>query len=230
MKVLYASFFIVIADQISKLLVKGVSIPFLGINVKGMHYAESIRVFGDYVKITFVENPGMAFGIEVGESSKLFLSLFSLIASVGIIYYLYKSQHHKFVVRLSLAFILGGALGNLIDRAFYGLFYNYASLFYGRVVDFIHVDFFDFSFFGHRFNSFPIFNIADSSVTIGVILLMIFHKSIEPEKNNALQAETAPAGTNETVVESVEQEQSGILSDDNKPAASDVEDNNRKEI
>ena len=225
MKVLYASLFIVIADQISKILVKGAVIPFLGIHIDGMRYAESMRVFGDYVKITFVENPGMAFGIEVGESSRLFLSLFSLIASVGIIIYLFKIKEQKFIVRLSLAFILGGAVGNLIDRAFYGLFYDYAPLFYGRVVDFIHVDFFDFSLFGHRFNSFPIFNVADSSVTIGVILLLIFHRNIEPEKENVSEPEMIIDGSQTSVVP-VEDE----LKEKDKPAATDVEDNIRKEI
>ncbi len=226
MKVLYASLFIVIADQISKVLVKGAVIPFLGIQIDGMRYAESMRVFGDYVKITFVENPGMAFGIEVGESSRLFLSLFSLIASVGIIIYLFKIKEQKFIVRLSLAFILGGAVGNLIDRAFYGLFYDYAPLFYGRVVDFIHVDFFDFTLFGHRFNSFPIFNVADSSVTIGVILLLIFHRNIEPEKEKADEPDIVVGdGSISASMPAVEE-----LKEKDKPAATDVEDNIRKEI
>lgn len=221
MKVLYASLFIVVIDQISKLLVKGAAIPFLGIHIDGMRYAESVRVFGEYVKVTFVENPGMAFGIEVGESSKLFLSLFSLIASIGIIIYLFKVKKQKFIVRFSLALILGGAVGNLIDRTFYGLFYDYAPLFYGRVVDFIHVDFFDFSIFGHRFNSFPIFNIADSAVTVGVALLLIFHRDIEPGKpklaEGAAAAVDADAGTEETIEE-------------DKTTATDVKDNNREEV
>lgn len=227
MKVLYASLFVVIADQISKLLVKGGAISFLGINIDGMRYADSIKVFGDYLKITFVENPGMAFGIEVGESSKLFLSLFSLIASIGIIIYLFKVKNQKLIVRLSLAFILGGAVGNLIDRAFYGLFYDYAPLFYGRVVDFIHVDFFDFSLFGHRFNSFPIFNIADSAVTVGVVLLMIFHKSIEPEKIKSSEGDTVVVELMNS--DTVTPEISDVKEED-KPSAPDVEDNNRKEV
>ncbi len=227
MKVLYATFFIVIIDQVSKLLVKGFSIPFLGIHIDGMRYAESIRVFGESVKITFVENPGMAFGIEVGEASKLFLSLFSLAASIGIIFYLYKVRYHKLIVRFSLALILGGAVGNLIDRALYGIFYDYAPLFYGRVVDFIHVDFFDFTLFGHRFNSFPIFNIADSSVTVGVILLMIFHKSLEPEENKILEGEAGSVIIDDTASSSVIEEES---KDEEKPSAPEVENNIRKEI
>lgn len=227
MKVLYASLFIVVVDQISKLLVKGAAIPIFGIHIDGMRYAESMRVFGEYVKITFVENPGMAFGIEVGESSKLFLSLFSLIASIGIIIYLFKARNQKLIVRLSLAFILGGAVGNLIDRTFYGLFYHYAPMFYGRVVDFIHVDFFDFSLFGHRFNSFPIFNVADSSVTVGVILLMLFHRSLEPEKEKVSEGETVAADAGGTSVINPEINES---KEEDKPATPDVENNIREKI
>lgn len=214
-------------DQVSKLLVKGGTIPILGIHIDGMRYAESVKVFGDYVRATFVENPGMAFGIEVGESSKLFLSLFSLIASIGIIIYLFKVKNQKLIVRLSFALILGGAVGNLIDRTFYGLFYDYAPMFYGRVVDFIHVDFFDFSLFGHRFNSFPIFNIADSAVTVGVILLLIFHRSIEPETVKEAGEESITAGESNT--EFINPETNETKEED-KTATPDVEDNNRENI
>ncbi|NMB80315.1 MAG: signal peptidase II, partial [Ignavibacteria bacterium] len=138
MKVLYSTLFIVIADQITKFLVKGGTIPLLNIHVDGMYYGQSINVIGDFFKITFVENPGLAFGIEVGESSKLLLSLFTLFACIGIFYYLYKSRHQRFIIRLALAFILGGAIGNLIDRTLYGVFYDYAPIFYGRVVDFFN--------------------------------------------------------------------------------------------
>ena len=128
-----------------------------------------------------VENPGIAFGIDVGDTSKLFLSLFSLIAAIGILYYLWKSQDQRLIVRIGLACILGGAVGNLIDRTFYGLFYNYDPIFYGKVVDFINVDFFNITLFGRTYNRFPIFNIADSSVTIGVVLLIIFHRTFSEE-------------------------------------------------
>lgn len=178
MRVLFASLFIVITDQLTKFLIKGGIIPVVHIHAKGMGYGESINVFGDFLKLTFVENPGIAFGIDVGNTSKLFLSLFSLIAAIGILYYLWKSKDQKLVVRIGLACILGGAIGNLIDRTFYGVFYNYAPIFYGKVVDFINVDFFDFTIFGRTYNRFPIFNIADSSVTIGVVLLILFHRAI----------------------------------------------------
>jgi signal peptidase II len=136
LRVLYITAFLVLSDQITKLIVKGISIPFLGINLSGMRYGSSINVIGDFFKITFVENPGMAFGIDVGPASKLLLSLFSLIASIGILIYLYKLKDEKFVVRFALALILAGAIGNLIDRTFYGVIFGYAPIFYGKVVDF----------------------------------------------------------------------------------------------
>ena len=192
MRVIFYSFIVVLIDLITKILVKGISIPFLGINHQGMKYGESINVFGDIFKFTFVENPGMAFGIEVGDYAKLFLSLFSLIASIGIVIYLYNVRNEKFLYRFSLALILGGAVGNLIDRFFYGVIYGYAPLLYGRVVDFLHVDTFGFTIFGKTYDSFPIFNVADSAVTIGVALILIFHKSIEKDRSkNKLEIENA---------------------------------------
>lgn len=179
MKVLFVSLIIVIIDQLTKLFVKGFSIPILNFEFKGMDYGSSINVIGDLFKFTFVENPGMAFGIDVDGYAKLFLSLFSLIASVAIILYLYKVRHQKFLFRFALALILGGAIGNLIDRFFYGIIFDYAPLFYGRVVDFLHVDTFGFTIFGRKYDSFPIFNIADSAVTVGVFILLIFHKKFE---------------------------------------------------
>ncbi len=221
--------FIVILDQVTKFFVKGGTIPLLNITSPGMNYGQSINVFGDFLQITFVENPGLAFGIDVNESSKLLLSLFSLIASVGIYYYLYKSKEQKLVVRMALAFILGGAIGNLIDRTFYGVFYGYAPVFYGKVVDFFNVEFFDFTIFGRTYERFPIFNIADSSVTIGVILLIIFHKSTEekkvtePGKIDIAAEELNPVITNDQVPAETE------LVTSNE-SVSDGEDSNRKEI
>lgn len=182
MRVLYLTVFVVIFDQLTKVLVKGINIPFLNLDLSGMRYGQSFNIIGEFVKFTFVENPGMAFGIDVGETSKLFLSLFSIIASIGILIYLFKLKDEKLILRLALALILGGAIGNMIDRTFYGIFYGYAPIFYGRVVDFINVDFFDFSIFGRTYERWPIFNIADSAVTIGVILLLIFQKPHADEK------------------------------------------------
>jgi len=182
-RVLFATLIVVLTDQITKFLIKGGTIPLLNLKVEGMNYGQSINVFGDFFKITFVENPGLAFGIDVSETSKLILSIFTLLASIGIFYYMYKSREQKLIVRFALALILGGAIGNLIDRMFYGLFYNYAPIFYGKVVDFLNVDFFDFTIFGRTYDRWPIFNVADASVSIGVVLLLIFHR--EPAEAKA---------------------------------------------
>jgi signal peptidase II len=217
LRVLYITAILFITDQISKLIIKGFKIPFLGIDVTGMNYGQSIKVIGDFFKITFVENPGMAFGISVGVGSKLLLSLFSLVASIGILYYLYKSRNEKLIIRIALALILAGALGNLVDRTFYGVAYGYAPLFYGKVVDFLNVEFWDFTLFGHTYERWPIFNIADASVTIGVILLIIFHHESElkkkPEEVEEENEDLASAGALEidnADKESVGNEEIGI--------------------
>lgn len=197
MRILFLSLFIVVADQVSKLFVKGFRIPFLGIHHEGMHLYETKNVFGDFFRITFIENPGMAFGIDFGDGSKLFLTLFSLIASIGIIIYIYKVRNQIFVLRFSLALILGGAMGNLIDRMFYGLFYGESPFLYGKVVDFFDVDFFNITIFSSSYERWPIFNIADFSVTIGVLLLLIFYNKIsksEEELQNQVQTELSDPG------------------------------------
>lgn len=190
MRVLILTGIIVIADQITKLLVKGFSIPFLKINFEGMNYGQSFNVIGDFFKLTFVENPGMAFGIDFGGTSKLFLSLFSVLASIGLFYYIYKIRKENLLFRVALALILGGAVGNLIDRVFYGIAYGYAPLMYGKVVDFFNVDFFDFTIFGHTYERWPIFNIADASVTVGVVILIFFHKQIESAQKEKEETDT----------------------------------------
>lgn len=203
MVVLYITAIIVVLDQLTKFLVKGGIIPLLNIHAQGMTYGESINVFGDFFKLTFVENQGLAFGIDVNNSSKLILTLFHLVASVGILYYMWKSKDQKLIVRIALAFILGGAIGNFIDRAFYGVFYGYAPLFYGRVVDFLNVDFFDFTIFGRTFDRWPIFNIADSAISVGVVFLLIFHKSVQDKDDKKKDTEVTEAAAldvaNETV-------------------------------
>lgn len=202
MKVFYLTFFIVIADQITKLLVKGIKIPALGIDIKGMQLYDSINVIGDFFRITYIENPGMAFGIDFGESAKFYLTLFSLIASVAITIYLIKNKNGELSLRIPLALILGGAIGNLIDRMFYGLIYNEAPLFYGKVVDFLDFDFFNISLFGYTYDRWPIFNIADMAVSIGVIALLIFHREKKTEVVN--NSEEQNQSTEELIVETSE--------------------------
>jgi signal peptidase II len=182
LRVLFVSLSVVIIDQISKLAVKGFSFPSLRINYEGMYEGQRIHVLGNFFRITFIENPGMAFGFNPGINFKLWISIFSIIASIGLIVYIYRVRNQSLILRLALAFILGGAIGNLIDRMFYGIFYGYAPLFYGHVVDFLDFDFFHFSLFGRTFDRWPIFNIADASVTIGVIILLFFYNQKHREE------------------------------------------------
>ncbi|MGD1007053.1 MAG: signal peptidase II [Ignavibacteriaceae bacterium] len=195
LKVLYVSLAVVIADQISKAAVKGFSIPFLKIYHAGMFEGDRIPVIGNFFRLTFIENPGMAFGFDPGLDMKIWISLFSLFASIGLLIYFYFIRNKSFILRLAIAFILGGAVGNLIDRTFYGIFYHYAPLFYGRVVDFLDIDFFKFNFLGKNFDRWPIFNIADSAVTIGVLILIFFYRSekVEDEKDETPAAESNPS-------------------------------------
>jgi len=161
-------------DQITKLMVKGISLPWLGISIGGMHYGTSRPVLGDFLRLTYIENPGMAFGIDIG--GKIFFSLFSILASAAILFYLYKTREESLGLRISLAMILGGAVGNLIDRVFYGVIFGNAPLFYGKVVDFVDLDFFNVNILGYRLSRWPVFNVADAAVTLGVILLLFFHR------------------------------------------------------
>lgn len=177
MRVLWITFSIVIVDQLTKLCVKGITIPWLGIDVRGMQYGSSTQVLGNFFRLTYIENPGMAFGIDVG--AKLFFSLFSILLSVGILLYLYRARTENIVFRLSLALILGGAVGNLIDRTFYGVIFGEAPLFYGKVVDFFDIDFFDINIWGYSLSRWPVFNIADAAVTIGIVLLLFVHRRTE---------------------------------------------------
>ena len=152
---------IVVFDQITKLLIKGV--PFL--SIKGLPYGSSRPFIDDIFRITYVENPGIAFGIQI-PGMKIFFSIFSVIASIGIFIYIKRNRFRlpKWEL-IALAMIMGGAIGNLIDRCFYGVLFGEESLFYGHVVDFLD--------FGYKKNWWPVFNVADSCVTIGVVLLTL---------------------------------------------------------
>ena len=170
MRVLWITIAIVLADQLTKVWVKASMVP-----------GSSIRVVGDLFKFTFTENPGMAFGLTLG--SKLFLTLFSLVATVLIGVYLWFVRKGPWGYRLALALVLGGAVGNIIDRVFYGAIYGYAPLLYGHVVDFIHLDVVRgfvpdaIPFFGGRYIAvFPIGNIADLAIIGGVAIILIFQR------------------------------------------------------
>jgi signal peptidase II len=227
LKVLYFTLGVIVADQVSKFYIKGIEIPFLNFSLPGMYPGQSIPIIGDFFKITFIENPGMAFGFNPGSDFKLWISIFSIIASIGLIYYLFMAKNKSLSLRIALAMILGGAIGNLIDRAFYGLIYNYAPVFYGKVVDFLDFDFFNFAIFGRNYDRWPIFNIADASVTIGVLILIIFYKR---EKEENVVEETVETGS--TVANANIDSGSGKVTDsqDITNVDEDVENNKGKEI
>jgi signal peptidase II len=189
--VLLLSFVIVLCDQITKLLVKGVDIPALGITWQGMPYGASRQILGDFFRLTYVENPGMAFSIDLG--AKPVFAMFSLLASVAIIVYLYSARRSPLGFRVALAMILGGAIGNFIDRMFYGIWFYSEPLFYGRVVDFFDVDFFDVHLLGYQLTRWPVFNVADACVTVGVVLLLLFHSSGAPELQGDKPVPDSPA-------------------------------------
>lgn len=184
MRIIWVSIVIVVFDQITKLFVKGFQIPALNLAWSGVPLGSSRPIIGDFLRLTYIENPGMAFGIDIG--GKLFFSIFTLIASVGIAVYLYRMRNEPLWFRLSLAMILGGACGNLIDRVFYGVIFGEGPLFYGKVVDFIDIDFFNVTVFGYHLSRWPVFNIADASVSIGVVLLLFAPRSSRQPESSAI--------------------------------------------
>lgn len=189
MRVLLLSACIVVVDQASKLVVKGIEIPWLDVSIQGMQYGATRQVLGNFFRLTYIENPGMAFGIDVG--GKLFFSVFSVLASVAILFYIYHMRTSGLGFRVALAMILGGAVGNLIDRVFYGVIFGEAPLFYGKVVDFFDVEFFDINILGYQMSRWPVFNVADASVTVGVILLLLFHRQGERRTDDLPRAAIA---------------------------------------
>lgn len=230
MKALYLTFIVVIVDQVTKLFVKGFSIPFLGIDYDGMYLGQMIPVWGDFFRFTFVENPGMAFGYDPGSSFKLIISIFSLVASIGLVFYLFAIRNKSLSLRIAIALILGGAIGNLIDRTFYGVIFDYAPLFYGKVVDFIDFDFFNFTLFGRSYDRWPVFNIADAAVTIGVLILVLFYKKHQDEDEKVENKTVEVVGLNENVstqeISNINDNGSDITKEDQTNEQTDI----RKEI
>ncbi|HET8887062.1 MAG TPA: lipoprotein signal peptidase [Salinimicrobium sp.] len=189
-------FIILLIDQVSKFYIK-------------THFmlGDEVRVF-DWFRILFVENEGMAWGAKIpGEYGKLILTLFRLVAIVGIGYWLWDSirKNSSRILIVSIALIFAGAMGNIIDSVFYGLIFDdsyrnvasfmpdaggYGTLFHGKVVDMLYFPLWSGIlpdwlpvFGGQHFTFFePVFNIADSSISIGVILLLIFNKKAFPKE------------------------------------------------
>jgi len=131
-------------------------------------------VFGEFFRLTYTHNPGAAFGINIGEHSRLFFLALSLVALV-VLGWMYRITPRRDVLRLaSLALVCGGAIGNILDRVRYD----------AGVVDFI-----DIGFGSHRF---WIFNIADSAVSIGAVLLLISFYLEERRDARAAEASQQP--------------------------------------
>ncbi|HPD27250.1 MAG TPA: lipoprotein signal peptidase [Paludibacteraceae bacterium] len=175
---------ILIADQVLKIFIK-----------TSFTLGESVHVF-DWFQIVFVENPGMAFGITLG--SKLFLTLFRIVVIAFAIYYLYLLIRDKYKTSyiVCVALIVAGAIGNVIDSLFYGLIFSestpfqvaelfpeaggYAPFLMGKVVDMFYFPLFVIPDWvpwigGDIFFS-PVFNIADSAITVGIIILLLFFR------------------------------------------------------
>jgi signal peptidase II len=128
----------------------------------------SIPLLGDFLRLTYVENPGIAFGLRI--ENKVFFTILSILAVFIIFYYLFILREEK-TLRIAFAMILGGAFGNLIDR-----------FLYGKVVDFVDMEFFNihippfkvmiFNFSGYSMDRWPVYNVADVAVTAGMILII----------------------------------------------------------
>jgi signal peptidase II len=173
---LITAILLIVLDQVSKLLIKQYFTG--GMSHHNFRFGESIPIIGTFIQFTFTENPGMAFGIEFG-ALKVLLSLFSLVASICLTWYLLKIKDFSPWVQLGVALILAGAFGNMVDRIFYGIIFGTGPIFYGKVVDFIQAGI----HFGGVFRSWPIFNVADSCVTVGVILLLFVYNKIPTLKD-----------------------------------------------
>ena len=200
-KAFFIVFLILLIDQCVKLYIK-----------THFYLGESIRVFGlEWFQIYFVENEGAAWGARLpGEYGKLILSVFRLIIAPFIGYWLYKSvkENAPKLLTISIALILAGAVGNIIDSLFYGVLFDesssitrniasflpdnggYAKPLYGNVVDMLYFPFIKNATFpewfpfigGGTFTFFnAIFNIADMAISTGVGILLVFNKKVFPK-------------------------------------------------
>lgn len=171
MKIFYLSLLVFITDQLSKLFVRGFSFPWFNINHEGLNLGESKPIINNLFHLTLIENPGIAFGIDPGPFFQELILVITILTCLGLFIYLSLARNSDIKIRMSLTLILGGAAGNLFDRIFYGYFYGYASIFQGKVVDFIDVKLFKYFVFNNTLGYY-VFNIADLSITTGVVILI----------------------------------------------------------
>jgi len=192
-------FLVLLLDQISKIYIK-------------THFilGDQVEVFS-WFKILFIENEGMAWGAQIpGDYGKLILTLFRLVAIVGIGYWLWDSirKNSSKILIASIALIFAGAFGNIVDSVFYGLIFDdsmhqvasfmpadggYGTLFHGKVVDMLYFPLYKgylpewIPFWGGDYFTFfePVFNIADSAISIGVVMLLVFNKKAFPKDETA---------------------------------------------
>ncbi len=190
-KALLLIFSILLIDQVLKIFIK-----------TNMVIGEEIPILGNWFRIHFLENNGMAFGMEWGgKTGKAALSIFRMVAIIGIAWYLDSIIRKKASLGLilSVSAIIAGAAGNLIDSAFYGMIFSeswhtpailfpegggYSSFLQGRVVDMFYFPVIDTHWPdwspikpGQSFIFFrPVFNIADTSITTGVLAILVFQK------------------------------------------------------
>jgi len=170
---------------------------------------ESVSMAGDWFYLSFVENNGMAFGIEFGgEFGKLFLSLFRIIVVGTMAVFLLKAAKKKSLhpgLIISFSFIIAGAIGNIIDSAIYGIIFNdsfgqvatmfpesggYSSFLHGHVVDMLYFPIIESQFpawmpiwGGEHFTFFsPVFNIADASISLGAGIFLLYQKHFFNDK------------------------------------------------
>ena len=173
-KPLIVIFLVLLLDQLSKVLVKTT-----------MVIGESIPVLGKWFYIFFVENNGMAFGWEISGANwgKLILIVFRIAAVVLLFWLLFKlvKKDVKFGPLLGISLIIAGAIGNIIDGMFYGIIFGYAGFMQGCVVDMLYFPLFTFPewvpWLGGEIFFSPVFNIADSAITVGIFYMIIFQWS-----------------------------------------------------
>jgi signal peptidase II len=171
LKLIFFSLTVFLIDQLSKIFVRGFKIPLFNINLTGLQPGESRTVIDNIFNITLVENPGIAFGIDPGESLKDLILVLTILTCISFLAYLLFAKKADIKSKIAIALILGGAVGNLFDRIFYGMIYNYAPLFQGNVVDFLDIRLFRFFLFDN-FHGNYVFNFADISILTGVFLLI----------------------------------------------------------